>query len=182
MPAKHQVNLLPKDTFEKSNLGRFVKWATSIGRWIIVFTDLVVICSFFSRFYFDTKLADLHDSIKQNQAIIAANSDFEESFRFLQKKFVLAKSLSGIKFVGEEKISFISSILPPDVYLNNFVFDQETISFSGVSLSPSGISNFLRSLLASPQVKNINITQLGVEEKNQAETISFSLSITWKKI
>lgn len=182
MPAKHQINLLLKDTFEESNLGKFVKWAITAGRWIIVFTDLVVICSFFSRFYFDTKLADLYDNIKQNQAIVAANSGFEESFRFLQKRLALAKSLSIIKFAGEEKISFISNLLPPDVYLNSFLFDQETITLSGVSLSPSGISNFIRYLLASPQVKSINISQLSINEKNQTETINFSLSMVWRKI
>lgn len=182
MPAKKQVNLLPKDNFENSTMGKFVQWATGIGRWIVVFTDLIVIGSFLSRFYFDTKIADLYDKIKQSQAIIEATSDFEQSFRVLQKRLALIKSLTSIPFEGEPKIAFINEILPGDVILTTLSLAEDKITLSGNSLSTAGIANFLSYLVASPRIKNINISQLGIEEKNQQETIYFSLSATWKNL
>ena len=97
MPTKHAVNLLPKDTFYESRVGKTVKWAITFGRWIVVFTDFIVISSFLSRFYFDTKLADYHDEIKQKQTIIEALAPFEDSFRLLQERISLIKTSSVTK-------------------------------------------------------------------------------------
>jgi len=53
MPAKkREISLLPKEkeglpgTVEKAT-----KWLVNVGRWIIVFTELIVILSFLSRFW-----------------------------------------------------------------------------------------------------------------------------------
>jgi len=180
MPTARQINLLPKDTFEQSPTGKFLKWAISAGRWIVVFTDLVVICAFLSRFYFDTKLAELYDEIKQSQAIIEATSDFEESFRQLQDRLNLIKVLSKNKFKGEEKSTFITSALPPDVSLSNFSISSGEINLSGVALTQTGMSVLLSNLLSSPQISKINISKLIFGSKELPEAISFSLTATWK--
>jgi len=182
MPAKHQVNLLPKDTFDQSALGKFLKWAISIGRWVVVFTDLVVICSFLSRFYFDTKLADLHEEMMQKQAIIEATSEFEQTFRNLQKRLNLIKALTASKFEGEKRISLVTQILPQDITLTSLSLDQDKINLSGTALSSSGMANFLNSLISYPQIKNISISNLAIGSKGQTETIEFNLSTSWRKL
>ena len=180
MPTTRQINLLPKDTFEQSPTGKFLKWAISVGRWIVVFTDLIVICAFLSRFYFDTKLADLHDEIKQSQAIIEATSDFEESFRQLQERLNLIKVLGKTKFKGEEKSIFITSSLPSDVSLSNFSISPGEISLSGVALTQTGMSTLLNNLISSPKISKINISQLVFGGKEAPGAISFALTATRK--
>lgn len=180
MPTTHQINLLQKDTFEESTTGKLLKWATTMGRWIVVFTNLVVILAFFSRFYFDTKLANLYDEIKQSQAIIEATSDFEESFRLLQKRLDLIKTLISPKFESENRARYITSLLPHDVSLSNFSISKNEVNLSGVALSKFGISTLLNSLLSSPQISKINISQLEFGDKEVAGAISFALSATWK--
>jgi hypothetical protein len=53
------VNLLPQDPFFETVFGRFLKWALSIGRYIVIFTELIVILSFASRFTLDRMVTDL---------------------------------------------------------------------------------------------------------------------------
>lgn len=182
MATKLDLNLLPKDTFYESGLGKMVKWATSVGRWIVVFTDLVVISSFLSRFYFDTKLADYHDDIKQKQAIITALSNFEDSFRSFQNRIALIKTFTATKIYGKEKTEMISQILPPDISLLGFSLSGDKIDLSGVALSQSGFAAMIRNLLFTPQITSVNIGQLSISSKEKTEVLNFSLTLIWKEI
>ena len=148
----------------------------------MVFTDLVVICAFLSRFYFDTKLANLHDEIKESQAIIEATSTFEESFRSLQKRLSLIKTLSAAKIEGEKKISFLAQILPSDVTLANVSFTKDKADLSGTAGSETGMATFIKNLLLVPQIKTVNISHLSIKDKSQGGLINFSLSTTWKSL
>jgi len=181
MPSKRQINLLIKDTFEDSPLGKFLKWAIGAGRWIVVFTDLIVISAFLSRFYFDTKLANLYDDIKQSQAVIGATSELEQSFRFLQKRLSLLAGLHKTEFKSSENSAFVTNVLPPNVVLTDFSINQESLTLSGKSLSESGITALLRNLLLSPQVSQVNISKLAMGGKEEIGVISFSISAAWKK-
>lgn len=181
MPAK-QVNLLPKDTFEESSLGKFLKWAINFGRWVVVLTNLVVISAFLSRFYFDTKLADLQEEIKQKQAIIEATEEFENTFRKTQNRLSLVKTLYNLRFEGEKKVSFVTQILPPDVSLTTLSLNEDEINFSGTALSIEGIAGFLRNLISSPQIKGVRVSQFNIGSSGLGEPINFTISATWRKL
>jgi len=176
MPAKHLVNLLPRDKFEESNTGKAVSWATSVGRWIVVFTDLIVIGSFLSRFYFDTKLADYHDSIQQKQAIIEATSSFEDSFRSIQKRIILIKTLLIGGIQGENKVNFLNEVLPSDVSLTNLAVSKEKVSLAGMAFSQAGMDALLKNLLYSQKIKSLEIGQLSMSVKDNREVINFILN------
>lgn len=180
MAAKHKVNLLPKDSFEESSLGKVFKWATSVGRWIVVFADLIVIGSFLSRFYFDTKLADYHDDIKEKQAIVEATSQFENTFLGIQKRLNLVKTLSSKKNDGEKKTAFLSEVVPQEINLSDASISGEKITLSGTSQNQQGIAILIRNLLASPQVKNINVSQFVVGDRENSGSIKFTIFVTWK--
>lgn len=181
MADKRQINLLAKDTFEDSSLGKFLKWAINAGRWIVVFTDLVVISAFLSRFYFDTKLANLYDDIKQSQAIVEATSELEQSFRFLQKRLSLLANLNKTEFKSAQNTAFVANVLPPNVVLTDFSVNQESVTFSGKALSESGITALLRNLLLSPQISKVSVSKLAMGGKEEIGVISFSVSANWKK-
>lgn len=180
MATKHTVNLLPKDSFEESSLGKIIKWATSIGRWIVVFADLIVIGSFLSRFYFDTKLADYHDDIKEKQAIVEATSQFESTFHAVQKRLNLIKVLSSKKIDGEKKATFLSEVVPEEITLSDASIAGDRITLSGTSQNQLGIAILIRNLLASPQVKNVNVSQFVVGDRENTGKIKFTLFVTWK--
>lgn len=180
--AAKEINLIPKDTFEQSPAGKFVNWAINIGRWIVVFTDLVVILAFLSRFYFDTKLADLYEEVKQKEVIIEATSSFEKSFRFIQERLELVKTLSSSKLKGAEKTNFITYYLPAGVVLSNLSITPSEINLSGIALTHDDISKFLRNLLTDSRVSKINISSLVFGDKQAGGAISFTLSLLLKSL
>src|SRR3989344_8016651 len=99
MPArKSTLNLLPRSDLDGSWWGRFLKWALSTGRYIIILTEMVVIMAFLSRFKLDRDLSDLAERIEGKKNVLVALSGNENVFRSIQKRLTVAKTLieSGI--------------------------------------------------------------------------------------
>ncbi len=85
---KSTIELLPQENWEKGTFGRLLKWALTVGRYIVIITELIVILAFLSRFKFDRDLTDLNEKVKQQQAIVQSSAQFEQKFRFLQKQLL----------------------------------------------------------------------------------------------
>ena len=66
MPAfELDIDLLKQKPIEERFLGRFLEWALSYGRYIIIGTQIIVLLAFFSRFKLDQELSDLHERIDE---------------------------------------------------------------------------------------------------------------------
>lgn len=180
MPAKNKINLLPKDEFENTQLGKFVNWAINVGRWIIVFTELIVICAFLSRFYFDTKLSNLFDETRIKKAMINANLSFEENFRQLQEKTKIIKSILAQERTPSTLFIEIAKTMPLDLTLKDIsITENNTISMTGYCLSERGLKAFLTGLKSIPSLAKINLSN--ISQKDQVMGTKFSISAGWKK-
>src|SRR3990167_1085348 len=91
---KALINLLPQEEFESSTFGRVLKWLLSSFRIMVIITELVVMTAFLSRFWLDAKTTDLNDSIKQKQAVIESQNNFEKEFRKTQNRLVIFKEVT----------------------------------------------------------------------------------------
>jgi hypothetical protein len=83
-PATININLIPRDPFFDTAMGRTLQWAISIGRYIVIFTQIVVILSFAARFTLDFQLTNINKSITQNYSTIESFGDLEKDFRLAQ--------------------------------------------------------------------------------------------------
>jgi hypothetical protein len=84
--AHIRINLLPKDPFLSTPLGRFLTWSLHVGRYLVIFTELVVITSFGSRFVIDRQVTDLNVQLREKQTIIQSYGSLEQDVRTVQKK------------------------------------------------------------------------------------------------
>lgn len=180
MSAQDKINLLPKDDFEISTSGKFIQWAVSTGRWIVVLTEFVVICAFLSRFYFDTKLANLFEDVKQKQAIVDSAFSFEENFRLIQEKIKIVKSLLAEEKKPSSIITEISLLLPLDVVLDNISIDSSRLTFSGHSLSENSLNVFLSGLISLPRLEEVNLSGVSTPKDN-FPGVDFNISAGIKK-
>ena len=175
---KNQINLLPREEFEKKPLGKFLIWALSVGRWIVIFTELVVILAFLYRFKLDRDISDLYDQIKLKQAIVQSSSGFEKEFRFFQKRISEIKNLETNRVGVPALVSEVSRITPPDVAFSNFSFTDENgekqIKVTGFALSEEGLGGLLAGLSASPDLTEINL--LSVSKRTEEAGIRFALT------
>jgi methyl coenzyme M reductase subunit C-like uncharacterized protein (methanogenesis marker protein 7) len=77
MPAKKEISLLPDEENLNTLSARVLRYLTTIGRVIIILTELAVISAFLSRFWLDRKNADLSETIRQQKAILESTQEFE---------------------------------------------------------------------------------------------------------
>lgn len=172
---KSSVEFLPQEDWEKTRLGKILKWALTVGRYIVVFTELIVIAAFLSRFKLDRDLTDLHEEIGEKVAVIQAASDFEKEFRFLQKRVTTIKELKEGQPEAEEIITQLASLIPVNVTLSDLNVRGRKVTLTATALSESGLATFLNNLKASNRFRNVVLSEV-VSGRTKEIGISFSLT------
>jgi len=76
----------------KSFFDRFLAWALSAGRVIIIVTEIIALSAFLYRFSLDREIIDLRDNTKQEQKILELFKEQEKTFRNLQERLSCLKN------------------------------------------------------------------------------------------
>ena len=175
-----QINLLPKDKFADSPLGKVLHWLLTTFRIMVIVVEMVVMLAFFSRFWLDAKNADLNDEIKQKTAQIKAYSNFEETYRAVQNRLKIFQALASDEKFFSTNLNLISSYMPPDVFVSSYSASGNTITLAGLSPSEQSIAQYIANLENNQNVANVELTQVDVGEKNEG-LIAFGLKIDIQK-
>lgn len=182
MPAKKEISLLPDEENINSLSSRIVRWLTSVGRFVIVFTELVVIGAFLSRFWLDRRNSDLSEVIRQQKAIIESTAEFEKDYTALQRR------LEVIKIFYEEQPDFSKDIdslvesTPPDIIFNSLNISQDpktsktTANISLIAYKEESIVDFITNLILNPAISKVNVNTIEKKPKDTKYNISISLA------
>jgi len=165
-PKKHDIELLPKEEWERTSIGKFLKWTLSVGRYIVIVTELIVILAFISRFKLDRDLTDLCEEIKQKQNVVEANSRFEQDFRFLQKRLSTIEGLEKERSVPAKVIEKLALIIPTDVIIDKLTVSGNEIGLSATALSDQGLASFLNNLKTSPNFDKLVLSGVTTGSEN----------------
>jgi Tfp pilus assembly protein PilN len=163
------INLLPKEEFASSTLGRTLSWALSTFRIIVIVTEVVVMGAFLSRFWLDAKSNDLNDLIREKEAVIAATVDFEREFKDVQKRLRIFSTTVEQNFSFSTLLSELSTTLPPETFLSSISFQESSLQLKGVSLTEKGIGQFMANLEKNDKFRNIILQNInsGTIDKSQ---------------
>lgn len=171
-----QINLSgrPKKSFAQD----FLKWATNIGRVIIVATELIALSALIFRFTIDRKIIDLHDQIKKAELFVRTQEAKEADYRSVQNR------LQNIKLIEEEtktKIDIFNDVLASVARGNfqstNLTVSRNIININGVAFSIFPINDFIETLKQNPNVEAISLGE--VTSSNLG--IQFKLDVELKK-
>lgn len=181
MPALKfgKINLLPRDSFEFSALGKILKWALTSGRVLVILTEFVVILAFGSRFYFDKKLNDLIEGIGQKQAVVESYADIENKIRdLLSRQVIVDKYLKenlGISGI----INQIKRLTPVDVSFTEISVDNKGFLLSGTAGSEGGLANLLAGINTIKNVTGVNVGEIDFDQRQGF--INFKISVVVNK-
>jgi Tfp pilus assembly protein PilN len=173
-----KINLLPVDPFEQGFWGRFLKWGLSVGRYIVIATELVVILAFLSRFKLDRDLSDLNESIAEKQAVLAAYSTLEADYRELAGRLGLIKQLRLTGLSSPEEIGSLEQLTPADVSFGMIRMTGTELELAGRAGSETGLAAFLRALTNKGGFKTVTVGQISSGEGSSG--IEFRLIATKK--
>jgi len=158
---------------QTSPLDKFMNWTLTIGRLIVIVTEIVAVIAFIYRFSLDEKLVDLHSAIKQKQNIISVLKNDESKYRNLQNRIAIAATFSEKGTKISQTITDIASLIPTQVKIGNLILNKNQVSISADVVSVLSLKNFTDSLKGYHGIKSISIDS--IENK---PSIGLSVNIT----
>ncbi len=174
-----RVNLFPEDPFYDTIFGKGLRWAVSAGRHIVIFTEIVVIGSFFTRFVLDRQVTDLNTAILQKQSIAESYGTLDADIRAIQAKTKDVKNI--LSQQGRYQVlSVLSTLTPPEVSYDQISLNADRLTLQGVAQSSRSLSVLIEGLRANPDFSNISLGGIKSGESGSAAT-SFSLTMSYSK-
>lgn len=163
---------------KKNFLDRFIKWALTIGRIVVILTEGIALAAFLYRFSLDQQLIDLNDKIVQKQAIVKLLKNNEDIFRNLQDRLTTAKKLTqggkDITVLTNSILTFSSS----DFTINNFFLSGDQIKIDANAQSVSSLTSFVNTLKGNSKIASVSIDK--IENRITSGTIIVGISATVK--
>lgn len=168
-----KINLIPKDPFFETILGKTLRWALSVGRYIVIFTELMVILSFVARFTLDRQLTNLNDSIHQKEITIKSYGDLEEKVRLAQAKIDQYQQIEQQTNIADI-FPVLTKITPQSITLDELTIKSAGISIAGKTQSQQALNTLINNFQLSPQFFNINVNRI---EAGDSQNPGFTFSI-----
>lgn len=168
------INLVPKDPFFETKLGQALQWSLSVGRYIVMFTELVVVLSFATRFYLDRQVTDLNNSLLQKESIVSSYGDFESTFREAQAKIADYQQIEQQENIVEIFPS-LSQVIPTGVELTELVIYPEKVTLAGEVFSQRSLNLLVNNLQLSPDFTNVVVSTI---ESGETGTAGFVFQLS----
>jgi len=186
MPGKKELSLLPNEANQNTPLARLLRWLTTVGRFIIVFTELIVISAFLSRFWLDRKNSDLSEVLRQQKAILGSTADFEKEFSSLQTRLKFINTFFQKQPDYPGTIKSLVNTVPVGVFFQSFNLGQSEIDPSRLTSSLSlytyqedSIISFITNLTLNPDIDSVDVRR--IEKKAKDNKYYVDISLTFKK-
>lgn len=171
-----EINLLPKDPFYDTVFGKVMTWALKVGRYIVVFTEIIVIMSFASRFKLDRDLTDVNSKIVQKTALAQSYGDTESHLRSIQKK----SDTIGKLLIQNNSLSAFDTLIklvPIDVKITRVGYEPTQLQVNGIAKSSQNFAAFLTQVQKEPTFKSVTVNQIVTGDKRDPG-VSFSLRMS----
>lgn len=169
---------LAKNRGEKF-VDRFLKWALTTGRVMIILTEAAALAAFLYRFGLDRQNIALHDQIKQQQAIVDLLKNNEATYRNLQDRLQLAKVLDTDAQQSIKAFQDIVRFIPSDMFLRTLEVSDTTVHIDGDVHSIIELSDLVKKLKSYPGVDSVSVDK--IENKGAQGTFSTTITVTFKK-
>lgn len=171
------INLL-KD--QGSLVDRFVNWSLSVGRVVVIVTEVIALLAFLYRFSLDRQLIDIHSKIRQEQAVLGYLKENENTYRNLQNRITLSAKFTK---EGKEKIQTLKDLVTfaqNSVSFNNITIQEDKIRIDANGSSVNSVSDFVKRLKEYQKVSTVIIDK--IENRPSAASINVSITAVLKKI
>jgi len=167
MPAKKlpKVNLLPKDAFETSFLGKFLKWSLTAGRVMVVLTEFVVILAFSSRFWFDKELNDLRESNDAKLTTIQSYIDIENQMRKVLVRQKAVDTFLSEELKTSEGLEKLKLLLPSGTILSQVSFLPGGIGIAGITGSERSLAQTINAMKSYQDLAGVDIKKIEFDQR-----------------
>lgn len=145
---------------ESPLVDKFTQWVLTVGRLIIILTEIIAISAFIYRFSLDERLSNLNSEIKQKQSHLSLLKNDENKYRNLQSRLSLASNFSNESSRVYNTFQEIIGLTPSEIKFINLNLTQNQINMTISILSTSSLKEFVNSLKSYEKIKSVNIENI----------------------
>lgn len=157
---------------------KFLSWALTIGRLLVILTETTALLMFLYRFGIDRQLIDTHDKIKNNGFIVSHLTENEKMFRNVQDRLTLAKKIDAEATKSSMLFADFYSFTTRHVTVNLLTLSTDSVKIDVSSQSISALNAFITQLKQRPDVSIVSVEK--VENKTSTATIIVSVTAKLK--
>lgn len=157
---------------------RVIGFALTIGRVLVIFTEAIALGAFLYRFGLDRQLVDLHDRIKQEQAIVDLLKNNEATYRNLQDRLTLVNNINLSVTKSLTLYQNIFTMIPPDMLLTTISLSDTSIHVEATIPSLLSLSSFVKKLNSDARIESVSLDR--IENKTSQGSLDVVLTINMK--
>ena len=171
------INLMP-GAVSKSPLGSVVQWVLTVGRYLIIATEIIALATFALSFKLTLDKNNLQNRIVEAQVIVDSKAEFETTFREVQSKFSNIKVLQSKHFDNHLVTEEFTNLLPKGISLTSLSIDGDKLTFSGAFPTAAQLHTLINSFNKSDKIVDLNISELSSpSEKDPNFAITASATV-----
>lgn len=164
---------------QENFIDKFIKWALSVGRLLVILTELIALVTFVYRFTLDRQLIDLHGKIVQEQTIVNYLKNQETTYRNLQDRIALASQYGDQEKNKIKIFKDVASFAPLGFTFENYSITESGIRISGQATSIDAVSSFVNSLKNYDPIERVVVDKIDNRPSNAI--IEVQLSANFKQ-
>jgi hypothetical protein len=152
-------------------------WLVNIGKYMLIFVELIVLAVFFTRFVVDKRNNDLTEDIN-DKVILLSNETWKKNavvFANYQDLLLDAKKINSGQDINSTKISELISGIPSSLNLENFSYSEGNISFHIVTANLDAVKNYESALKNNPNYHNVKFS-ISKDSSEVSVRVTFSLN------
>jgi len=174
MPKKKSASINLLKSSKNEIFEKFIDWALTIGRLLVIITEIVALSAFIYRFSLDRQLIDLHEKIKQEEAIVSFFKKKEDTYRNLQDRIKIASTHYPLSQAKLKISQDVINLAPNGMTFNEITVSESSINISANFQSSSSLKTFIDSLRSYKPVKGVSINQI----ENRLSSAQIVVTIT----
>ena len=162
------INLLQKEEVG-GTAGEIIKWVLTVGRYLVILTEIVALVTFGLGIKFSADKNDLKQKVAVAKSVVDSkancdNSDLEkfceDRFRSIQNAVTQISQQRSSQFRESGVLKELLSRLPNGVHLNNLNLDGTKLSLSGYFPNAVDLQTLIISLSNSEKIIDLDIQEL----------------------
>ncbi|MEX0622136.1 MAG: PilN domain-containing protein [Candidatus Woykebacteria bacterium] len=168
-PAEININLMPGGEKPAGTVGTAVHWALTVGRFLVILTEIIAISIFVLSIKLSTDKQGLKEDIQVLTAQVDTEAEFENEFRFVQNRINEIKGLRAAHFLNNAVIAELLKLLPRGMKLDSLEISKNQVTFSGSFRSPRELQTLISSFSQSQKIVGLNISNLEHPTEKQSD-------------
>jgi hypothetical protein len=163
------INLLPHDS--ENFMTQFFNWALSIGRLLIILTEMVALATFVYRFSLDSQLVDLHDKIKSESFILDNFQTAENTFVDIQARLAAIQQYSTVGSRTSTIFAAITKMGQQKITFKDLTIDTQDAKIEVESPTVAPLASFVNELKKYPLITSVSIDNVASDPTSAEITV-----------